>query len=70
MYLVGTAKASEATGISPFELIRGYKSGRLPAVMIGKGGRGSKLRWDVDLLTETIQREMMQDQQERLNATI
>ena len=70
MHAVGTDEASEATGISKFELIRGYKSGKYPAILIGKGGRGSKLRWDVDLLTEAIQREMMQDQQERLKATI
>ena len=68
--LVKTKKASENLGVSTYELIRGYKTGRYPAVMIGKGGRGSKLLWDVDLLREVLQREMMQDQQERLKAMI
>ena len=61
--LVSTENAAKATGISVFELTRGYKEGRYPAIMIGKGGRGSKLRWDLDVLTNVIQQELLQNQQ-------
>lgn len=53
-----------------YELMRGYKTGKYPAILIGNGGRGSKLLWDLDLLEDAIKREMMKDQQERLKATI
>lgn len=58
MFLVNTETASGKTGVSPYELVRGHKEGRYPAITIGKGGRGSKLRWDLDLLNEAIRREM------------
>ena len=53
-----------------YELMRGYKTGRYPAIQIGNGGRGSKLLWDLDLLEDAIKRGMIQDQQERLKATV
>ncbi len=51
-----------------YQLIRGYKEGIYPAVQIGKGGRGSKLRWDLDLLQDAIKRKMLTDQEERRKA--
>ena len=56
--------------LTRYELMRGYKSGKYPAIVIGNGGRGSKLLWDLDILTDAIQRGMIQDQQQRLKATV
>lgn len=58
MKLLSTQEVSEAVGLSAFELVRGYKEGLYPAIVIGKGGRGSKLRWDLDMLTAAIEKAM------------
>lgn len=67
MAMQGTKATATELGMSVFELVRGYKEGRYPAVVIGKGGRGSKLRWDVDLVRDVIRREMLSnlDQQHK-----
>ncbi len=52
----------EIPWLTRYELIRGFKEGIYPAIQIGKGGRGSKLRWDLDLLQEAIKRKMLDDQ--------
>ena len=65
MAMQGTEATAAELGMSTFELVRGYKEGRYPAVVIGKGGRGSKLRWDVDLVKEVIRREMLSNLYDR-----
>ena len=56
--LVPTADASAATGLSEWELRRGFKEGKYPAILIGRGNRARRLRWDLDLLREAI-RDLM-----------
>lgn len=56
--LVTTVKAAEETGLSTWELRRGYKEGIYPAILIGRGERARRLRWDLELLQETIRRKM------------
>lgn len=71
MNVVNTDGVLEALPfMSRYELMRGYKTGKYPAIVIGNGGRGSKLLWDLDLLTEAIQRGMIQDQQRRMKAIV
>lgn len=59
--LVTTKEAAKATNLSEFELRRGWKIGRYPALAIGGDtgtGRGSRLRWNVELLQKAIAEEM------------
>ena len=71
MNVVNTDGVLEALPfMSRYELMRGYKTGKYPAIVIGNGGHGSKLLWDLDLLTEAIQRGMIQDQQRRMKAIV
>ncbi len=58
--LVTTAKASADTGLSEWELRRGYKEGIYPAILIGRGERARRLRWDLDLLRDAIRRKMIE----------
>lgn len=51
---VNTKTAARILGLSQYELRRGYKQGIYPAVQIGGGGERKTLRWDVDLLRETL----------------
>ena len=69
MNVMNTAGVLQAMPwMTRYELIRGYKEGRFPAITIGHGGRGSKLLWDLDLLQDTIRRQMLEDQESRRNA--
>ena len=58
--LVTTKKAHEYTGLSEWELRRGYKEGIYPAILIGRGERARRLRWDLELLQEAIRRRMQE----------
>lgn len=58
--LVTTARAAIETGLSEWELRRGYKEGIYPAILIGRGDRARRLRWDLELLQEAIRRRMME----------
>lgn len=58
MMLVPTADASAATGLSAWELRRGFKEGIYPAILIGRGNRARRLRWDLDLLRAAIKQRM------------
>lgn len=58
--LVTTTKAATETGLSEWELRRGYKEGVYPAILIGRGERARRLRWDLDLLNEAIKRRMQE----------
>ena len=53
--LVSTAIASKHTGLSQYELRRGYKQGRYPAIVIGEGEERMRLRWNLDTLDACIQ---------------
>ncbi len=51
--LLTTKEASEKFGLSQFELRRGFKEGKYPAIKLGNGGWG-KIKWRADLLEETL----------------
>lgn len=57
--LATTKEAASFTGLSEFELRRGFKAGRYPAIELGCGTRGHRLRWNLALLTAAIERQMM-----------
>lgn len=61
--LITTAKASAATGLSEWELRRGYKAGEYPAILIGRGERSRRLRWDLDELKRAIRRRMYESRE-------
>ena len=56
--LVTTTKAAEHTGLSEYELRRGYKEGRYPALEIGSGDRRKLLRWNLEALDAKILEQM------------
>lgn len=56
--LVSTEKAAAATGLSCWELRRGFKAGDYPAIQIGRGDRAKRLRWDLDALEMAIRQRM------------
>jgi hypothetical protein len=58
MILVPTKTAAEVTGLSIYELRRGFKEGIYPAIEIGRGDRKRRLRWNLDLLGEAIAEQM------------
>jgi len=58
--LVPTKRAALATGLSEWELRRGYKEGIYPAILIGRGERARRLRWDIELLNNEIHRRMQE----------
>jgi len=62
MKLVTTSIASAATGLSEWELRRGYKAGIYPAIQIGRGSNQKRLRWDLDILVDAIRTQMTKDQ--------
>ena len=57
MMLVTTKQAAEATGLSEYELRRGWKEGRYPALVIGRGDE-RRLRWNLEALEEAIRAQM------------
>jgi len=58
--LATTKEASAFCGLSEWELRRGYKEGIYPAILIGRGDRARRLRWDLELLQEAIRQKMME----------
>lgn len=57
--LVNTSKASQVTGLSTYELRRGFKEGIYPALEVGRGDRRRFLRWDIGILQEALRSRMM-----------
>lgn len=53
-----TEKTSEHFGLSEYELRRGFKEGRYPALVIGRGDERRRLRWDWEALDRAIKKEM------------
>lgn len=51
---VNTKTAARILGLSQYELRRGYKQGIYPAIQIGCGDERKTLRWDIDILRETL----------------
>lgn len=58
MKLITTATASAATGLSEWELRRGFKEGVYPAILIGRGESQRRLRWDLEILEAAIRKQM------------
>ena len=56
--LVGTKEVSKATGLSMYELRRGFKEGIYPALEVGRGDRRRFLRWDLEVLQEALRAKM------------
>lgn len=56
--LLSTLEASRATGLSQCELRTGWKQGKYPALVIGRGGQRQRLRWRLDLLEAAIEKAM------------
>ena len=56
--LVNTKKAAEDTGLSTYELRRGFLEGKYPALIIGRGDQRRRLRWDLEALHAAIRKEM------------
>lgn len=52
--LVTTKQAAKATGLSEYELRRGFLEGKYPALVIGRGDQRRRLRWDLDALQAAI----------------
>lgn len=55
---VNTRDAARYVGLSEWELRTGYKTGRYPALEIGRGSRRRSLRWDVDVLRAALEAQM------------
>ena len=51
---VNTKTAARILGLSQYELRRGYKQGVYPAIQIGGGDERKTLRWDVNLMRDTL----------------
>lgn len=56
--LVTTKEAAEATGLSEYELRRGFLEGKYPALVIGRGDQRRRLRWNLEALQAAILKEM------------
>lgn len=56
--LVPTKKAAEITGLSAYELRRGFLEGKYPALVIGRGDQRKRLRWNLEALHAAIMAEM------------
>lgn len=63
--LVNTAEAAAATGLTEFQLRLGWKSGQYPAIKLGDNGRGVRLRWNLQLLEQAINEQMISEQAAR-----
>jgi len=57
---VGIKAASEATGLSQWELRQGARSGRYPHFRVGDSEHG-RIIFDLELLEEHIKRQMIQN---------
>lgn len=60
---VSTEEAARHTGLSTYELRRGFKEGRYPALLVGRGDRRKFLRWDIELLEQALKEAMMSSAQ-------
>jgi len=58
MMLVTTEQASAMTGLSEWELRRGWKEGIYPAIQVGRGERSRRLRWNPEMLEQAIRERM------------
>ena len=56
--LVTTKEAARATGLSEYELRRGFLSGKYPALVIGRGDQRRRLRWNLEALQAAILKQM------------
>jgi len=56
--LVTTKQAAEATGLSEYELRRGFLEGKYPALVIGRGDQRRRLRWNLEALQAAILKGM------------
>lgn len=56
--LVTTEQAAKAVGLSQYELRRGWKEGRYPALVIGRSEQRQRLRWNLEALQNTITAQM------------
>ena len=56
--LVTTKQAAEATGLSEYELRRGFLEGKYPALVIGRGDQRRRLRWNLEALHAAIMAQM------------
>lgn len=66
--LVNTEEAARVTGLSERMLRQGWKTGLYPAIELGGGGRGVRLRWNLNLLDAAIMNQMQTEQMARKNA--
>lgn len=65
--LVNTKEAARVTGLSAQMLRQGWKTGLYPAIELGGGGRGVRLRWNLNLLNEAIMNQFRAEQAARIN---
>ena len=56
--LVTTKEAAEVTGLSEYELRRGFFEGKYPALVIGRGDQRRRLRWNLEALQTAILKGM------------
>lgn len=56
--LVTTKQAAKATGLSEYELRRGFLEGKYPALVIGRGDQRRRLRWNLEALQAAILAKM------------
>ena len=56
--LVTTKEAARATGLSEYELRRGFLEGKYPALVIGRGDQRRRLRWNLEVLQAAISKAM------------
>lgn len=56
--LVNTKEASHVTGLSEYELRRGFLEGKYPALVIGRGDQRKRLRWNLEALQTAILQQM------------
>ena len=63
--LVGTKELCEAINIPPYSVMQLYRKGAIPALCIGKGGRGSKLLFDVELVEESLRKFSIEEMERR-----
>ena len=62
--LFSTKETAKKFRMSEYELRKGWKEGRFPAYEIGSG-RGTRLRWNLNLLEMAIMEQMQNAQASR-----